>query len=47
MIGAKEKTALITSVGADERQSFQTNCKDIIPTPDTEINHQIENPEEQ
>ena len=39
MIDAKEKTALATSVGADERQSFQTSSTNIIPTSDTEINH--------
>ena len=45
MIETKEKTALCTSVGADERQSIQnTNC--IIPTSDAEINHQFENSEE-
>lgn len=42
---AKEKTALCTSVGADERQSVQ-NTIDIIPTSDTEINPQIENSQE-
>lgn len=42
---AKEKTALATSVGADERQSVQ-NTIDIIPTSDTEINPQIENSQE-
>ena len=42
---AKEKTALCTSVGADERQSVQ-NTVDIIPTSDTEINPQIENSQE-
>jgi RecA-family ATPase len=45
MIDAKEKTALATSVGADERQSVQ-NTVDIIPTSDTEINPQIENSQE-
>ena len=45
MIETKEKTALITSVGADERQSVQ-NTINSIPTSDAEINHQIENPEE-
>lgn len=44
-IDAKEKTALATSVGADERQSVQ-NTVDIIPTSDTEINPQIENSQE-
>lgn len=42
---AKEKTALATSVGADERQSVQ-NTVDIIPTSDTDINPQIENSQE-
>ena len=42
---AKEKTALATSVGADERQSIQ-NTVDIIPTSDTEINPQIDNSQE-
>ena len=42
---AKEKTALCTSVDADERQSVQ-NTIDIIPTSDTEINPQIENSQE-
>lgn len=45
MIDVKEKTALYTSVGADERQSVQ-NTVDIIPTSDTEINQQIENSQE-
>ena len=46
MIDAKEKTALATSVGADERQSFQTSSASIIPTSDTEINHPDENSSE-
>ncbi len=46
MIDAKEKTALVTSVGADERQSFQTSSANIIPTSDTEINHPDENSSE-
>ena len=33
VIDAKEKTALATSVGADERQSVQ-NTNNIIPTSD-------------
>ena len=41
----KEKTAIDTSVGADERQSVQ-NTTDSIPTSDVEINHQIVNSEE-
>lgn len=45
MIDVKEKTALYTSVGADERQSVQ-NTVDIIPTSATEINQQIENSQE-
>ena len=43
---AKEKTALVTSVGADERQSVQTNAKDSIPISEPEINDEIENFEE-
>ena len=43
---AKEKTALATSVGADERQSNQINSENSIPTLETEINEEIENPEE-
>lgn len=39
----KEKTALATSVGADERQSIQTYNTDIIATGNTEINHPDEN----
>ena len=46
MIDAKEKTALATSVGADERQSFQTSSANIIPTSYTEINHPDENSSE-
>ena len=42
----KEKTALVTSVGADERQSNQINSENSIPTLETEINEEIENPEE-
>ena len=42
---AKEKTALATSVGADERQSVQ-NTNNIIPTCDTEINYPDENSSE-
>lgn len=38
-IDAKEKTALTTSVGADERQSFQTKPDSSIPTSNTEINY--------
>ena len=45
-IETKEKTALATSVGADERQSFQTSSANIIPTSDTEINHPDENSSE-
>ena len=37
MIDAKEKTALATSVGADERQSVQ-NTNNIIPTTDEHFN---------
>ena len=46
MIDAKEKTALATSVGADERQSFQTSSANIISISDTEINHPDENSSE-
>ena len=46
MNDAKEKTALATSVGADERQSFQTSSANIIPTSDTEINYLDENSSE-
>ena len=44
-IDAKEKTALATSVGADERQSVQ-NTNNIIPTSDAEFNHPDENSSE-
>ena len=46
MVDAKEKTALATSVGADERQSIQTYNTDIITTGNTEINHPDENYDE-
>ena len=39
MIDAKEKTALATSVGADERQSIQLCNTNIITTKNTEINY--------
>ena len=42
VIDAKEKTALTTSVGADERQSVQ-NTNNIIPTSDVKFNHPDEN----
>lgn len=42
-IDAKEKTALLPSVGADERQPFQLFDTEIIPTENTEINHSNEN----
>lgn len=42
MIDAKEKTALATSVGADERQSVQ-NSDNIISTSDAEFNDLNEN----
>lgn len=42
MIETKEKTALCTSVGADERQSI-TSPKISIPISDAEINHSDEN----
>ena len=41
-IEVKEKTALCTSVGADERQSVQ-NTISSISALDTEINHPDEN----
>ncbi len=46
MIDTKEKTALATSVGADERQSFQTKSDSSIPTSNTEINYPDENSSE-
>lgn len=46
MIDAKEKTALATSVGADERQSFQTKSDSSIPISSTEINYPDENSSE-
>lgn len=45
-IEAKEKTALATSVGADERQSVQTVYENSIPTSEPEINDQSENSED-
>lgn len=45
-IDAKEKTAYVTSVGADERQSIQTYNDNIIATENTEINDPEENLEE-
>lgn len=42
----KEKTALVTSVGADERQSIQLCNTEIIPTESVEINDPGENSEE-
>lgn len=39
MIDEKEKTALATSVGADERQPFQLCNTQIITTENTEINY--------
>ena len=44
-IEAKEKTALATSVGADERQSIQ-NTNNIIPTSNAEFNDLNENSSE-
>ena len=46
MIDAKEKTALATSVGADERQSIQLCNTHIITTENTEINYPDENSSE-
>ena len=45
-IETKEKTALATSVGADERQSVQTVSDNSIPTSGPEINDQDELSEE-
>lgn len=45
-IDAKEKTALSSSVGTDERQSFQTKSDSSIPTSNTEINYPDENSSE-
>ena len=41
-----EKTALNTSVGADERQSIQKTTDSIIPTSNPKINDPSENSEE-
>ena len=46
VVEKKEKTALATSVGADERQSFQTYNNDIITTVNPEINYPDENIDE-
>ena len=46
VVEKKEKTALATSVGADERQSIQTYNMDIIATENTEINYPDENYDE-
>ena len=43
---AKEKTALTTSVGADERQSIQKSTVNSIPTSEREINEEIKNSEQ-
>ena len=43
VVEKKEKTALATSVGADERQSIQPYNDAIIATGNTEINHPDEN----
>lgn len=45
-IDTKEKTALATSVGADERQSIQLCNEKIIPAETTEINYPDENSSE-
>ncbi|NLD32860.1 MAG: AAA family ATPase [Trichococcus flocculiformis] len=45
-IDAKEKTALSSSVGADERQPFQTKSNSSISTSNTEINYPDENSSE-
>lgn len=41
-----EKTALNTSVGADERQSIPETTDSIIPTSDLKINDSTENSQE-
>ena len=46
VIDKKEKTALITSVGADKRQSIQLCNTEIIPTENAKINDPGENSEE-
>ena len=46
MVDAKEKTALATSVGADERQSIQHYNDAIIASENTEINYPDENYDE-
>ena len=46
MINTKEKTAITSSVGADERQSNQKHIKNIIPTEPQEINSTGENSQE-
>ena len=43
---AKEKTARIASVGADERQSIQKSTVNSMPISEPEINDEIENSEE-
>lgn len=43
---AKEKTALTTSVGADERQSIQKSTVNSIPTSEREINEEFKNSEQ-
>ena len=46
MINTKEKTAITSSVGADERQSNQKHIKNIIPTEPQEIKSTGENSQE-
>ena len=46
MANKKEMTTLNASVGADERQSFQTYNNDIITTVNPEINYPDENIDE-
>ena len=41
MLDKKEMTALVPSVGADERQSSQKVCKNSIPASDKEINENV------
>ena len=41
MLDKKEMTALVPSVGADERQPSQKVCKNSIPASDKEINENV------
>ena len=40
MLDKKEMTALVPSVGADERQPSQKVCKNSIPASDKEIRYE-------